>query len=54
MAIDFSAIAPYPCPRDICIKELLNPSLSARLKISRRGSAPGDSINISGVNGVES
>lgn len=43
------AISPCPYPKDRVMKFYLNPSLSARFVISKRGSAPGDNINIRGV-----
>ena len=47
--IVFSAIYPWPCPREIAVKLDLKPLSSARLVISIRGSAPGDRMKINGV-----
>lgn len=52
--IDFYAIYPCPCPREIIMKFPLNPFESARLVISIRGSAPGERMKINGVNLSES
>ena len=49
--IDFSAISPYPCPKEIHKNEDLAPCFSANCYISSLGSAPGDKININGVVG---
>jgi len=47
--IAFSAISPYPWPKLRELKVFLNPSFSARVVISRRGSAPDERMKISGV-----
>lgn len=47
--MDFSAISPCPCPREIAMKFPLSPLESARVVISIRGSAPGDRMKINGV-----
>jgi len=52
--IEASAIAPYPWPREICIKVAFLPNLSAVFSISNLGSAPGLRIKMRGVKGVPS
>lgn len=47
--IAFSALPPWPWPKDNEANEFLKPNFSAKFVIYKRGSAPGDKIKINGV-----